>query len=714
MESVLIVGEYNEFTAKLINKFHREKWLVYLLASKKHTGEMEGVFKYFIFEYDNENIREIISGSRPDLIIFMGAFDTSFAWEENCNKAANDYISGLNNILNYVGLFGVASFIYLSSESVFEDRYALDITEDFTPHPKSIRNLTLLQGENMVRNIKIIAGLETITVRIDGLYGMPNNESACNSKFMRMCIEALAQRQIAVNDKKKFSAIFVKDAIEALYKLIRFPARTYDLYHMSSMEEISELEVALIIKESCTYPVQIIDETVGFDQRKILSNERFENEFHLEIRNDYRKIIPKIMEFINNNRDLFLEDRNKNVTLKDNVKRIFEILSPFIEATVAFVVIFYLSIKKAEYPFLSGLNLYILFTLTFALLYGRQQAIYTSFLCTLGQMYYHFFLIGALSKEHLYIELVQMFLISLPVGHLKDVYREMKKEKSKEISLLDDKFKDLSTINHINTDIKNYYADKIIGSKEGLGKIYSITSKLQNATLGEVQFAAIDVLLEIFDTENVAIYFMSNKEYCRLASFSSALAASLGKTMNINEHKEMFDPLQSKKIYINKSFKSTVPSMATALFDEDENMRAIILVWSLPYDKMNLDSANLLAIAGTLFNSYFIKEIDTLEILSYQRYIENTAILKKDAFDQMLDLHKRAAEKGYAQFCLTYVKRNKNNENESNRLYKLIRITDYIGYTEDDDYILLLTNTSENEVFHVNSRLVENGFELIK
>lgn len=714
LESVLIIGENNDFTAQLINKFHREKWLVYLLTSQKPSKKMDAVFKYYIFEYYNENIKEIISGSRPDLIVFMGAFDNSFAWKENCDKAARDYISGLNNILNHVGLFGVSNFIYLSSESVFEDQYVLDIQEDFIPHPKSIRNLALLQGESMVRNIKIITGLETITVRIDGMYGMPTIDSKCDSKFMDMCINAVSQKQISVNDKKKFSAIFVKDAVEGLYRLISAPRRRYDLYHISSMEEISELDVALIIKESCPYSVQIIDETVGLDQRKILSNERFKSEFLLDVRNDYRKVLPQIMEFVNSSRSLFMEDRDAHFSLKENIKRIFKVLAPFIEATVVFVVIFYLSIKKTEYPFLSGFNLYILYSLTFALLYGRKQAIYTSFLGALGQIYYRFFLVSGLSQEHLYIELVQMFLITLPVGHLKDVYYEMKKEKNKDIRLLDDKLKDLSIINDINTDIKNYYADMVIGSKEGIGKIYSITSKLQNALLGEVQFAAIDVLLEIFATQNVSIYFVSNNEYCRLASSSSELASSLGKTIKISENREMFDTLQSKNVYIDKSFKSTAPSMASAIFDENGNIRTLILVWGLPYDKMNLDSANLLSIARTLFHSYFEREADILEIISYERYIENTKILKKDAFDQMLDLHRRASVKGYGQFSLAYVKQTGNIENESNRLHELIRATDFIGQTEEKDYILLLTNTNQSELSYVKRRLLENNFEILK
>lgn len=711
MKNILIVGEYNVFINEIINMFHREKWHVSVLTNKKGAVKREHVFEQYIFDYNNESVRDILNSAKLDVLIFSGAFDSSFDWKNRSSQAANDYISGLNNILNHAGFIGIKTILYLSSEGIFENEYMLDITEDFIPHPQEIKNSTLWQGENMVRNLGLMTGLETIVVRIAGMYGIPQDGNRGHSLFVDTCLEALKKGKIEVNNKKTFSAIYIRDIIEALFILINAPLKKHNLYHISSMDEMTEMEIALIIQANFPYPIEIVDKTIGVSRRIILSNKRFQEEFPLEIRNKPEKIIPQIIEFIIQNKKLFLDIQENS--RKQAFIKWAKLFIPFFEAIFVFAFVFYLSVRKEEYSFLSGLDLYILYTLVFAIVYGRQQAIFTSFLCVIGKTYYTFILSDVFSpglQQQLYFELVQIFLVSLPVGHLRDVFREMKNEKGKTIDLLEDKLKDITSINEINSFIKNYYADKILSNKESIGRLYGITTKLHNAGLGEVQFAVIDVLQEILETKDASIYFVSDKGFCRLASASSELSKSLGKTIQLNEYKDLYDDLMGKNIFINRSFDTKLPAMAGALFDESEHLRVVLLIWNLPFHRMTLDNANLLSIIGTLFYSYFVKESKYLNALSFQRYIKDTKILQKDSFDEVFDLYRKAEKRGYAQSSLLYVEGKGNRIDESNKLYHLIRETDYIGQTEDGNYKILLTNTNNDEVIYVKNRLKNNHF----
>ena len=721
MAGILIIGDYNPFTKELINKFHKERWQIFFLTNREDVIKEENVFEQFNFPYTSDNIREIINSSRPDLVIFTGAFDSCFNWKnENLNDTSNSYIAGLNNILTYTGLLGVKSFIYLSYEGVFENEYFLNITEEFMPHPTEIKNITILQGENMTRSIGASTNTVTTVIRIAGMYGIPESRTVCNNFLTKMCIEALDKGRINISSKQKITALYIKDAVEALYYMIKQNDRQYDLYHLSSMNEISQASIGQIIKESCSYPVELVDKSIGFEQRVILSNERFSEEFPFEIKNDYKEVIPKIMSFVSKNKNLFLDDKDlvHKENIKFNILKWFKIFIPFIEAMMAFTLVYFLDIKTLEISYLSNLNLYLLYVLVFSLIHGRQQAIFTSFLCVLGILYNKIILpsqFNVLLDGNLYLELVQIFLVGLPVGHLKDNYYEMIENKDRTIDLLKGKLRDILKINSKNAYIKDYYAEKIISSKESIGKIYGITSKLQDAKLGEVQFAALDTIISLMGTKDAAIYFVTGTKYCRLVSASSQKAMSLGKTIEINNYDELFDEIKEGNVYINRTFNSQLPMMANALFDDNKNMRIIIFIWSLPYDKMTLDNANLLNVIGDLFYSYFDREINYIDALSYQRYIEGTKVLQTDAFIEIIDLYSRAKEKGYAESCIIYVKCDRENIiKESDKINILLRATDYIGLNNEGNYMILLTSTSEEEAIYVKDRLIKAGFIIIK
>ena len=190
--------------------------------------------------------------------------------------------------------------------------------------------------------------------------------------------------------------------------------------------------------------------------------------------------------------------------------------------------------------------------------------------------------------------------MGLTVGYLKDKYYDLNKKLNDEIDFLKEKLNDIKIINTSNRKIKDYYTDKLINSRESIGRIYDITSKIHKAEKGEVLFVALDILKEIMGTREVSIYLVSNNKYCRLASSTGEKAGSLGKSLLIKDYAVIFDALRMKQVFINRTLDNKLPMMASALFDDRQNMRIVIFLWDMPYDRMTLYNANLLTVVGAL------------------------------------------------------------------------------------------------------------------
>ncbi len=717
MNSILIVGSYATFTNELILKFYKENWRIYTLISSKKITKPAHVFEQYVYKYDSDSIKEIINSCRPNVILFSGAYDSLYQWEEESVKAeAMNYISGLSNLLMFAKLFGVRHFVYVSSETVFEDEYIVDINEDFMTSPNSFKAITISQGENLAMHFEQATQMEVTVARIAHMYGIPSNRRECTDLYSKMCVKTLISGRLKVNGKRIISALYIRDAVEALFLLIKAPERKLKLYHISSMEEVTEEAVARLIQDNYSRPVDIVDQTIGLRHRIILSNERFCREFSFQVRHSYKEMIPKIISYMVSHKNLFLstEERFDINSLKYRIIRLFKKAFPFIECIVFFVPFFMINNRAVGSAYFDGINVYLLYVLLFAIIHGRQQAIFASLLSVIGYCFRQMYSLTGFSlliNINTYIWVAQVFIIGLTVGHLRDKFREMETDKNERIEFLTERLNDITAINSSNTKIKNYYAEKLINSKESIGRIYDITSKLDKAETGEVLFtAALNTLSEIMMTQDVAIYLVANSKYCRLASSSSEKSRSLGKSIFIENYGMIFDVLERKQVFINRSLDTTLPMMASALFDDKNHMRILIFLWSIPYEQMTLYQANMLTIVGALIYSVIVRDADYMEALANRRYLPETSILQEDAFQEIINIHKHAGERGYTQYCILGIEGGSMTIKQLHDIMRpLLRETDYIGIQSDQRLAVLLTNTNEHESVFVRSRLQEKN-----
>lgn len=717
--NVLLAGGAGHFTELMINKLNKEGHRVYILTGKNHKhSSYKNVFETYRFPYDNENIREIFESVNPDIILFMGAFDTNFDWAKG-KQTSVDYSSGLLNMLiSFAALPRQARFIYLSSHEIFEESCDDDITEDQITSAKSIKSMSLALGEQMCHNYQAAFQKDIMVLRLDHMYSIPRNKNAIRNFYVHFCLEAFQHGSITVNSNKRFSMLYVFDAIEFIYKIMTSRDHKYSLYNISSMREFTELELAELIRDALDGKLEIKDNRSYQMDRLVLSAARYDEEFGINIFHQPEEVVKKTLDTMAAHRNDYLEVAEKEpgfwAKMFGLVRRLPNFLISYAEAIVFFIPFFLFNNYVGESHYFSKLDIYLIYVLIFAIIYGQQLATFAAILATVGYCIRAMYTrsgIDVLVDYNTYIWIAQLFIMGFVVGYLRDRINIIQDDNQKELEHLTTQLEDIQDINNSNVRSKNILETEVIVQSQSIGTVYEITSSLEQYEPEEVLFYAAGVLGRLMESEEVAIYSVANSSYARLFSATSPNARKMGNSINYVEMTEMYGALQERRVFINKNMDEKYPLMANAIYSENE-MQLILMVWGIPWERMTLAQANILTVIGYLIQNAVIRANRFIDVLKNERYIEGTNILELNAFRSLVKAYVNAYHKGLAEYTLLTVNTGGEDQKEiAAKLKTKIRLTDSIGNLEDGKLYVLLTNTPKTDAAFVINRFRESGYE---
>lgn len=721
---VLLVGGDNELMRSLLIKLNKEGHHSYVLTGSKYQiGVYKNAYERYRFPYESDCLKEIFDSVRPDITIFLGAYDSNFNWSD-ARKESVRYQTALQNVLTSFSMQKKGRFIYLSSQEVYTQSYPNDIDETQETSVFSFRGISIAQGEEICRNYKHTMGVDTVVLRMDHLYMIPNKEQADNVSAIegnpcaKMCIEAIRTGSIQANANKIFSLLYADDAVEAIYKTVRAPSLQETLYHISSGEETDESRLAKIIAGEMGEDVSVVDNTVGTASRVILSARRFSDEFGLTIFHHEDEVAVKIVRYIKKHSGRFvkLEEVRKNKTrdLKQSFRVIRGAMIPFLENLICFIPFFMLNNRAVGSRYFANLDFYLLYVLLFAILYGQQQATFSAVLAVAGYCFRQMYTrsgLDVLLDYNTYVWIAQLFILGLVVGYMKDRLRTIHGENKGEVQYMEHQLDDIEDINTSNVRIKNMLEVQLVNQNDSFGKIYEITSSLDQYEPSEVLFYAAQILAKLIDSKDVAIYTVANRSYARLFSATSKKARELGNSIEYTKMEDMYQPLKEKRVYINRNMDAKYPLMADAIYAEDE-MELILMVWGIPWERMTLGQANMLVVIGYLIQNAVLRANRYLAALENERYLGGTKILGTEAFESLVKAYLGARNKGLTECTILAVDLGEHNlEDAGNALAKLMRQTDYIGTMADGNLYALLSNTNAEDADFVIKRFRNTGYE---
>lgn len=717
--NILLAGGPCGLREQLIHKFKKEGHRVCLLTGSRFKEEHpQKVFETYRFPYDSDSVRAVFESVLPEVTIFLGAYDPNFRWEEG-EKTSVRYITALTNLLLSYGSAGKGRFLCLSSEEVYGGDYAEDIPEDTPVKPESVKGMALAQGEALCAAFGQLSSRDIVTLRIQHLYGIPEKRTQCSETLTWFCLETLRGGELRADEKRRFALLFEMDAVEYIHDAAACQFHKHSLYNLSSSQETNEAELARQVLHAMqgdeAAKPQIYRSTPG--TRCVLSNRRFMEEFHASVRGDTEKNLSRIAERMKADPELFLTDAERKPSLLQRILHragwLTKAAIPFVENIVCFVLFFLLYSYAASSVYLNRLDVFLLYVLLFATVHGQQQAVVSSLLATIG-----YFLHQSITRSRFeaavdyntYIWIAQLFIVGLVVGYLHDRIQSLRDEAADEQEYLSGQLSDIRSINESNVRVKDALSAQIINQNDSIGKIYHVTAALDQLMPEEVLFRAASMLGDLMGSRDVAIYSVSGSEYARLFSATSHKARTGGNSIRYLEYGELSEALKAGKPYINRGLDERYPMMASAIYSE-EGVQAIVMIWSLPWERMTLGQADYLVVCGRLIQNAVVHANRYLSSRQSERYIEGQEVLNKDAFQKLVGAFLQAKQDGLTECSLLEIESGGLPLPEAGKaVWSCLRTSDYVGAGDDGKLYALLTNTSREEAVIVQSRFEKKGF----
>lgn len=758
--NVLIIGGPVSLTCHLIKKFNKEGHRVSLLTGSYHVnGVYPHVFERYEFPYSSEMLPEIFESAKPDITVFVGAYDSNFAWQDVLHDSVN-YISAVMNIMTAYSALGRGRFVYISSDTVFSGNQELLHTEEDEPNAVDSLGQAFIQAENICKRFMTNPELDIITVRLCGYYHFPKDSDDCEDAVSELCIECLKTGKTSIDDKRLMMPLSENDAVFFISEIALAVTHKHSCYHVSSGRSVSISDIVEIIldtAEKAGYTIKGEEEQEDENKRhkglfqkvtgrveigvsaakdalsglgdksrrkietpeSLLDVSRFSGEFGINRLAKLEKDVRDITEHMIENSEDFLGVKKKRPKIVEWMNEKFgwllHSIVPFIENVLTFIAVYFLTGLISKGDMFGRIDLYLLYVLLFAVTYGQHQATLSALLSTLGFIWAQMH--GSSGGEVFfdydsYVWIAQLFIVGLTVGYVKDRLSAQKDEAMQDHEHMTKQVDDIREINGSNVRVKDAMQTQLINQDDSVGKIYEITSSLDTYSYEEVLFYAADVLRSIMGSEDIALYRVSAGPYARLFTATSEIARSLGNSVKYHDLGEMYESLSTGKPFINRKMDDSLPAMASAIYDNDE-IRLIIMIWKLSWDKMTLGQANMLTVTGALIQNAVLRANSYLEMVHKERYIENTKILSKEAFQNTLNIYITAQDKKLTDFVVYRIvpSENESIREAAERASRFVRESDYLGIGEDDGLYLILTNTTTVTARFAIDRLAAAGIE---
>ena len=709
---ILLAGHFSFFLRTLRNRFRKEGHEVYWLSGADYQKRKEKNFKWqYDFGFESPSMPEIIGSASPDVVIFLGAHDPYYGDFSDSEKSRS-YISGLLNILQTTyNSRKNTKFIYLSSEEVFAGNEDGLYDESVEPVVYDSRGKAIRQGELAALSFKESFGADVKVLRIDHLYGIPESWEDMPYVLAPMMRQALHEQRIDVRENTGYGMLSEEDASFFTYRIATSDSKR-DVYHLGTVSEISEADTGRAINQGFGGSLTVEEHDYGNAVHKRLDPMAFDTEFETQAFHNPVDDIAGIAAYIYKNKKQFDENTaSHGAGIKEGLLVLLGLLVPFIENAIVFVLFFFLNNRFLGGSFFSYVDFYLIYVLIFAVAFGQQQAAFSAILATFGFIYQqaqHMTGFEVIVDYNTYVWIAQIFIVGLVVGNLKDQITRTKDEGDRQNEYLKSRLTDVETVNTANVRIKGVLEKQIINQDDSLGKIYQITSQLDNSSPVEVLFDAAQVVGQLMDSRDVAVYQVANGDYARLFASTSEIARSLGNSVKYTSYKDMYEAIRDKKVFINKTMDDDLPMMASGVW-EGRKLDVIIMIWGMDWEDMTLANADKLTVIGLLIQNAIAQSTRYIDALREQRYAQGLDVLTDSAFETLLGAFVNAKKKGLTDMTLMCVNNDEPLEQTAPLARKQLRSSDYMGATNKGRLLILLSNTDYKNALRVQKRLSTAG-----
>lgn len=693
---VLVCGSYKgAFQEKLNQRLKKENHEVFVLTDDTaDEKKASAVFQDYRFPYKSDSVLSVMTSVSPDAVIFCGAMDEAYDWSKDVASSV-DYVAGVMNIASCAAMANVGQLIYLSSLDVFSGNTDECVTEETVPVPVGRREKAVLQGEKICTSVSTNEGsIETSVVRLPQVYGVCEKrtvEGVCSE----IAEKVYTQSDIHIHKNEECRLMYLDDAVDAVYRvLVEEKSRRKELYHIlpekvitkeviydvfQAIEKGSLQETAITCKDEKVF--------VSKTQKELGSVEKYSLEDGL------RLFYSQYMKYV--------KSSHKKIDITEESEKPKKAFWPLIETVLFFAVTQVFMLLTQNAAFHEVIDVYLVFVLIIAAVLGALPATIAVLLSIIGK-YYMLFLdahtLNVFTEYTNYLWILQTFSLSVLIGYIKDQYSRNTREMQRENEYLKNEVDSLKKINKNNVEVKDVFEKRLVNYKDSYAKVYEIISKLDDLETKSIIFKAANVVADIMESKDVAIYTYEEKSsFCRLMASTSEFAKGKGKSFKLDQYQEVQEKLFNGEIYMNRNADENMPVFAAGIYS-GETLEVIIMIWNMDLMNINLHQSNLLTMVSKLMERSMSKALRYMDSVKNSTYISETSVMEADAFYSMLDIYCAGEDEGVLEYSLLEVVSHDTVEtNLYQVLSEITRETDYIGLGSDGKVYVLLTNSSKEE-----------------
>ena len=176
-----------------------------------------------------------------DYVIHLAAHVPTPENAHDLDRCQEVNFDGTYNLLRYFGEVGLATFMYISSISVFNGISSGKITEETIPQPSSDYGISKLAGEYLGRLFEREHALAVPIIRLGTVYGRGMNEDRMISYFIEKCLH---NEDFCVYDCSEYLyTIYIDDVLRIIEKTLSVKGGTYHLVN----DSLTKKEIVQII-----------------------------------------------------------------------------------------------------------------------------------------------------------------------------------------------------------------------------------------------------------------------------------------------------------------------------------------------------------------------------------------------------------------------------------------------------------------------------------
>ncbi|MCM3790868.1 NAD-dependent epimerase/dehydratase family protein [Domibacillus indicus] len=708
--NVLVTGGYGFIGSFIAERFFKEDHRVFIIDNL-FSGRKENIdFKHrsFIGDVADEKCESFFKAHSFDVVIHCAAQTSVQRSIEKPFEDSSTNILGLINMLNLSKKYGVKTFVFCSSAAVYGENVSLPLKEEDKLDPVSPYGINKMNGELYCRKWDELYGLSSLVFRFSNVYGPRQHVSAESGVVSIYTTKLLKQEAITVfgtGDQTR-DFIYAGDVAEAVYRgVISGLSGIYNVSN-NTQTSINELITALTNGKRQHW-IDFLDPKEGDIAFSQLDNTRLKKDL------DW---VPKysLEEGLKTTLDYY-ENMPASEPVKERKPRSTLWASHWMhlaENIVLFLMFYILSIIAV--PALEVIDFWMIYVLLAALLFGKTQAVFSSFLAIAVYVNEAFSSgrepVSLFMDNELFATFTIYLLIGLIVSYVVDRRKIELLYTKDELASSQAQYSFLSSVYEETLEIKNELQQQILRSDNGIGQIYQATRSLDSLEPEALFAGSIHVLEQTLKAKHFALYSIAPNGFARLAAKSGDPLFMPGASLKIEENSLISRAVSEKKLGFNHSLSPSDPFFVAPIVQRNKAV-AMIVCYDVSFQQLTLSFRNLVDVVTRLISAALERSSSYIQEINHERYVEETTALKPAYFARILEQKQQAAGTLHIPYTLLQVYGEEHDKERLQSIGATLRTTDYFGFTEEGELHIILSNTESSDAALVVDRLGKKGID---